>query len=283
MTTKTIPYEKAYVHSGIAPIRKEASDTAEMVTQALLGETVTIHESVERWHRVTCDFDGYEGWISVAQVVRFESESNYLDWVENTERIRSPFYTYRITRGKSKQIVPTGAPVVFNGNDVDLPDGRWEVEITPLQLKEHALLDTALQFLGVPYLWGGRTDSGIDCSGFIQMVYSLHRYDLPRDASQQFRFAPLKPSKEVADMEFGDIVYFHGKKPEIITHVGFYLGEGKLLHASGNVQIQMIDERRRASSRYEFNEKLAGTIAGVQTFRDMKAAAIAAKQKSTVL
>ena len=282
MKIKQILYNKAYVLSGIAPIRKESSDTAEMVTQALLGETVTIHESVERWHRVSCDLDGYEGWISVAQVVRFDSDSDFNAWTSNPERIRSPFFTYRITRGKSKQIVPVGAPIVFNGFDVELPDGRWEVEITPLQLKEHAIMDTAMQFLGVPYLWGGRTDSGIDCSGFIQMVYSLHRYELPRDASQQFLFAPLKESVDIDDMEYGDIIYFHGKDKKLITHVGFYMGEGRLLHASGNVQIQTIDSRRKLSSRYEFNEKLANSIAGVQTNRDVKAAAITAKQQTII-
>ncbi|MCC5925983.1 MAG: C40 family peptidase [Bacteroidetes bacterium] len=282
MTTKSILSKKAYVHSGIAPVRKEASDTAEMVTQALIGETVTIHESVERWHKITCDFDGYEGWISVGQVVRFSSNEAYEAWIANPERIRSPFFTYRITRGKSKQIVPVGAPVVFNGFDAELPDGRWDVEITPLQLKEHAIMDTAMQFLGVPYLWGGRTDSGIDCSGLIQMVYSLHSYHLPRDASQQFKFAPLKEGITVDDMEYGDIIYFHGKDKKLITHVGFYVGEGKLLHASGNVQIQLIDERRKQASRYEFNERLASTIAGIQTNSDMKSAAISARQQAII-
>ena len=75
MITNPSTTNKVYVLSGIAPIRKDASDTAEMVTQALLGETLSVHESVERWHRVTCDFDGYEGWISVAQVVFFRHRS----------------------------------------------------------------------------------------------------------------------------------------------------------------------------------------------------------------
>ncbi|KPQ00933.1 MAG: Cell wall-associated hydrolases (invasion-associated proteins) [Bacteroidetes bacterium HLUCCA01] len=280
MITNPSTTNKVYVLSGIAPIRKDASDTAEMVTQALLGETLSVHESVERWHRVTCDFDGYEGWISVAQVVFFDTEADYQAWTSHPERHRSPFFTYRITRGKSKQIVPVGAPIVFNGFDVELPDGRWDVEITPLRLKEHAIIDTAMQFLGVPYLWGGRTDSGIDCSGYIQMVYSLHHYDLPRDASQQFKFAPLKESMAIEDMEYGDVVYFHGKQSKNITHVGFYLGDGKILHASGNVQIQLIDPKRKATSRYEFNEALSKRIAGVQSNRDIKAAAIQLLQES---
>ncbi|MCH8494100.1 MAG: C40 family peptidase [Balneolales bacterium] len=271
MTKNNQTKRYAYAHSGIAPLRKTASDTAEMVSQVLLGETMEILESVERWHRVICDFDGYEGWVSVAQVVEFNSEAAYKSWSENTERRRSPFYTYRISRGNTFLIVPTGAPIIFNGFDVELPDGRWDVVITPYQLKEHAIMDTAMEFLGVPYLWGGRTDAGIDCSGYIQMVYSLHKYNLPRDASQQFKAAPLIEGG-LKKANYGDVVYFHGKDGESITHVGFYLGEGNLMHASGNVQIQTIDPDRRASSRYLFNETLSKCIAGIQSSKDLKKA-----------
>ena len=271
MTKNNQTKRYAYAHSGIAPLRKTASDTAEMVSQVLLGETMEILESVERWHRVICDFDGYEGWVSVAQVVEFSSESAYKLWHENAERRRSPFYTYRISRGNTYLIVPTGAPIIFNGFDVELPDGRWDVVITPYQLKEHAIMDTAMEFLGVPYLWGGRTDAGIDCSGYIQMVYSLHKYNLPRDASQQFKAAPLIEGG-LKQANYGDVVYFHGKDGKSITHVGFYLGEGNLMHASGNVQIQTIDPDRRASSRYLFNETLSKSIAGIQSSKDLKKA-----------
>jgi gamma-D-glutamyl-L-lysine dipeptidyl-peptidase len=261
----------AYAHSGIVPLRKADSDTAEMVSQVLLGETMQVLETRERWLRVICDLDGYEGWVSVAQVVLFDNEHHYIDWKKNQSRKSSPFYTYRISRGKTRRTVPAGSPVIFRTHDVELPDGRWDVDGSPIALKEHALMDTAMQLLGVPYLWGGRTDAGIDCSGFIQLVFGLHKYRLPRDAWQQFECAPVKPDP-LEDAQYGDVIYFHGKDGKRITHVGFYLGEGRLLHASGNVQIQLIDPDRRHNSRYILNETLAGSIAGFQSFSDLKVA-----------
>lgn len=261
----------AYASSGIVPVRKTASDTAEMVTQLLLGETVRVLKSEERWHYVKSDSDGYEGWVSVAQI-HIISESDYIAWSNHPERKRSPFFTYRIHRGqKTYLMVPAGAPVVYTGFEVELPDGPWNVAMEPVPLKEHAIIDTAMKLLGVPYLWGGRTDSGIDCSGFVQLVYGLHRYNLPRDASQQHDFAPIKATT-IDKAEYSDIIYF-SSNGKTITHTGFYIGEGHLLHASGNVQINCIDPRKRTTSRFVFNERLAETIVGVQSSAALKLAA----------
>jgi hypothetical protein len=267
----------AYASSGIVPIRREASDTSEMVNQILLGETMKIINSEERWHYVRSDFDDYEGWVSVSQVQTF-SYDDYKAWVNHPERVRSPYYTYRISRGnKTFLIVPAGAPVINTGFYVELPDGPWNVVGTPETFKEHAMIDSALRLLGVPYLWGGRTDSGIDCSGFVQLIYATHNYFLPRDASQQHAFAKIKGTKlDVA--VFSDIVYFssNGKN---VTHTGFYLGDGNLLHASGNVQINCIDPTRQSSTRFIFNERLSSTIIGIQSSISLKSAATQAAKK----
>lgn len=267
----------AYAASGIVPMRASATDTSEMVNQLLLGETMQILNSEERWHYVRSDFDGYEGWVSVSQVKILEA-ADYNAWVSNPARVRSPYFTYRIYRGtKTFLTVPVGAPIVNTGFYVELPDGPWSVMGEPVALKEHAMIDTALRLLGVPYLWGGRTDSGIDCSGFVQLVYSLHRYDLPRDASMQHDFADLKGNTlDVA--EYSDIIYFSSNGTSV-THTGFYLDEGNLLHASGNVQINCIDPAKRNSTRFEFNERLASTIVGVQSSRALKAKASLSRSK----
>lgn len=260
----------AWAAAGIVPMRREPSDTSEMVTQMVLGETVQVLESVERWHRVRADFDRYEGWVSVSQVAFFSTDQAYADWLGNVHRKRSPFFSYRLSRGKSQLLVPPGAPIVFSGYEAELPDGRWNVVGRPEQLKEHAIVDTAMKLLGTPYLWGGRTDAGIDCSGFVQLVYALHRYFLPRDARQQFAFAPCI-SADISDAQYGDILYF-GSSTEKVTHVGFYIGEGRLLHAGGNVMIQSIDGSRSGGTRFEFNEKLSRTLVGIQQSAALKTA-----------
>lgn len=256
--------------SGIVPLRRDGSDASEMVSQGLLGETFRILEETERWYQIELNHDGYLGWISKSQARETDS-AEHIAWSHHPERKRSPFHTYRVSNSHETLLVPSGAAVITTISGIELPSGVWERITARHPILEHSLLDTALNFQGAPYLWGGRTDSGIDCSGFVQAVFGLHGYSIPRDASQQHEFAKLK-GRTLDDAEAGDLLYFSYADGKI-HHVGFYMGDGYALHASGNVTIHTIDPAKRTTGRYSFNDRLAGSLVGVQSALSMKSAA----------
>jgi hypothetical protein len=250
-----------YAYSGIVPLRKDHTDASEMVTQMLLGETAKVLNITERWVEVRCDFDDYSGWVNKNQI-RFLTQTEFEQWTNDKRRKPSISYNFIISNKTTNLYVPVGAKIIIDNKNVILPDGRYSMITNPRLLKQEALLDTAKQFLGIPYLWGGRTDSGIDCSGFIQTVYSLHGYKLPRDSRDQAHVVKIE-TDNIDLAKRGDIIYFN-TTGEHINHVGFYIGEGLLLHASGNVKINNIRDDRRNSNRYPFERRLAEHIYGIQ-------------------
>ncbi len=266
--------------AGLVPVRSEAAESVEMGTQLLLGETFRIDEETERWYRIRCDHDGYSGWVSKGQTMELAA-ADWLAWANHPERKRSPYATYRVENGHAGLLVPMGAPVIETPNGIEMPGGAWTTVNQRFRRQEHALLDTALHYLGTPYLWGGRSDVGLDCSGFVQSVYGLHGYALPRDAWQQAAFGPARPLP-LAEAETGDLLFFSydGKG---IQHVGFYLGDGYCLHASGNVAIHTIDAAKGHGGRYLYNPRLAGTLAFVLKAADARAAALSGEWRTREL
>jgi cell wall-associated NlpC family hydrolase len=101
---------------------------------------------------------------------------------------------------------------------------------------------TGLRFIGIPYLWGGTTPRGFDCSGLVQRIYRLHGVSLPRDSDQQARRGRLKPAGSYETLRTGDLLFF-GKSDAQITHVGMYLADGLFLHAYGHVRVGSLDPR----------------------------------------
>jgi len=248
--------------SGIVPVRIDSSDASEMLTQILLGETCRVTQEKKRWVRIKCDTDGYEGWVNRAQMDILNQEQ-YEKWIYHPDRLRSPYFNFFAKDKRSAVMVPVGSCIIRKGSTVMIPHGEYETTTKPVMLKKSGLIDTAMQFLGVPYLWGGRTDTGIDCSGFIQTIHLLHGYKLPRDSSDQYSFAKIK-SKDIKDAERGDLIYFNttGKK---VNHVGLYLGDGGVLHASGTVRLSNICYDKRNEHVYPFDKRLADHIYGVQS------------------
>jgi hypothetical protein len=256
---------KDYTHivasSAIVPVRIEASDASEMVTQMLLGETASILEIHERWIKVVCDFDDYVGWISVAQCYKLTSKS-YNRWITDPEATRSLNRWFHVTNlVDNRLVVPLGALVAITENThIRLPFGTYTTQESLQEVSSNNPLDTALSFLGVPYLWGGRSEAGIDCSGLMQLVYLLHGVKIPRDASQQEKFFS-KRSDTIEDALPGDVFFFKNENGHVY-HVGFALGKGLLLHASGTVKkesIQAINDE----SPVPFNQRLSDTFCGV--------------------
>ncbi len=225
----------------IIPCRKEPSSTSEMVTQLLFGETYTVVEDKESWLSIITTFENYPCWISAKQHTNINASdfknintstlSSELVQVINNTTDQSLF---PITIGatlpdfKNGQVAIGNLSFSFEGHTTDLNQKKTVKD----------LIDTSYLFLNAPYLWGGRSPFGIDCSGFTQLVYKLNGYKLPRDASQQVELGSSLSFVEEA--EPGDLAFFDNEAGNIV-HVGIVLDNQQIIHASGSVRIDKFD------------------------------------------
>lgn len=225
----------------VIPCRKEPASTSEMVTQLLFGETYTIVEEGEDWIQITTNYDNYPCWISAKQHSRITDS----DFKSLTSRILSSELVQVISNTTTNSVFPltigASLPNFKNGKlnigDVDYSFEGQTVDST-VKRTVNDLKATAYLFLNAPYLWGGRSPFGIDCSGFTQLVYKLNGYQLPRDASQQVELGT--PLSFVEEAEAGDLAFFDNEEGNIV-HVGMVLENQQIIHASGCVRIDKFD------------------------------------------
>lgn len=225
----------------IIPCRKEPSSTSEMVTQLLFGETYKIIEDKEDWLSVVTTYDNYPCWISGKQHTAIsEKVFQALD----THTVSSELVQV-LTNTSSSSVFPVTIGAVlpgFKNNLFSIAETGFSFEgnttdaAQKKSIKE--LIDTAYLFLNAPYLWGGRSPFGIDCSGFVQLVYKLNGYKLPRDASQQVETG--SPLSFVEEAEAGDLAFFDNDLGNIV-HVGIVLDNQQIIHASGSVRVDKFD------------------------------------------
>ena len=223
---------------GIVPIRSEASDRSEMVSQLLFGDSFKIIETSPKWTKILTAFDTYEGWIDNKQFLEITEDQYHL--LENSESVLNgeliDFISYETNQ---LMPIPLGSSLNFlDINEVNTVnfqfEGKKECGIKP----KDNLLKTAFLYLNAPYLWGGKTPFGIDCSGFTQMVYKLNGYTLLRDASQQAKQG--EALSFIEESEPGDLAFFDNDEGNII-HVGIMMENNYIIHASGKVRIDRID------------------------------------------
>ena len=227
----------ALCNLAIVPLRFEPSDRSELVSQVLFGETFRILEHKEKWSRICLSTDSYEGWIDNKQFVKITEEQ--YKTLQNSPKFYCADLVDYITGKNTLLPISLGSDLSFlefdtiNNNHLEF-DGSM---ITGIQPKTN-LLQTAFLYLNAPYLWGGKTPFGIDCSGFTQMVYRLNGYFIPRDASQQAKIG--EALSFIEESEVGDLAFFDNEEGDII-HVGIIMENNYIIHAHGKVRIDRID------------------------------------------
>lgn len=232
------------------PLRREARHASEMVSLVLFGELFEVLESQEHWHRLRCDYDGYEGWT-------FSRELRILD-EKFLEKYRSEKPVYADSNTALNRIPFGGRLPLYADGSIQLGEERIVFDgniISPGQnTGPDAIIQTAQRYLDAPYLWGGRTMAGLDCSGFTQMVFKLNGIALRRDAYQQAEQGEAVNS--LAEVKAGDLAFFAER--ERVSHVGILTGDGHIIHASEYVRMDKIDESgifNRALNAYTLKVK----------------------------
>ena len=230
-------------HISIIPMRAEAADTSEMVNQILFGEHYKVVEKRVKWIKIRLSHDDYEGWICIKQFFEI-NKAQYLSLSEEPS-----YYNYNLMDAlttDSGDMIPIGlgsALPFYDGEHCLINDRRFLFEGAQQPNETNGkvdLINTAYMYLHAPYLWGGRSPMGVDCSGFTQMVYRLNGKCIPRDASQQIKLGVTLSFIEEA--EPGDLAFFDDTEGNII-HVGIILENNHILHASGKVRVDRIDQQ----------------------------------------
>jgi len=248
-------------------LRRRPDHRSELRSQLLMGEVVR-RLAVDRrgaWWEVENLADGYRGWVRAWGVVE-ASSARAARWRRKaTAQVAHAYAEAREAPGRGALVTPLvwrdrliPGPKRGRHRRVELPDGRigW-VESAVLEIgrpRPRPLLDRVRSLLGVPYLWGGRTPLGLDCSGFTQQVLAEQGIPLPRDADQQYRVS--RPIGRDAIPREGDLVFF-GRSGRPLEHVGIVLGGGYFAHARGRVRIGSLD-----SSNPLYENELARQLRG---------------------
>lgn len=220
-------------HLSIVPLRLDPADTSELVSQVLYGDYFKVLEQRKNWSKIRLAYDNYEGWIDNKQYLDI-SEDVYKHLSSEPLKVSSDVIEYITTKEGHLNLIPLGATL----NGLAYLQHKYEGEITQgQQIKDH-IVSTAFMYLNTPYLWGGKTPFGIDCSGFTQMVYKLNGYKIFRDASQQAQQG--EALSFIEESEPGDLAFFDNNEGAI-THVGIIMKDNYIIHAHGEVRVDRLD------------------------------------------
>lgn len=227
----------AICNLSIVPMRAEPSDKSELVSQVLFGELFQVLEEHKNWLRIQMAKDEYMGWIDKKQCMSIDEEV-YLELLKQQPVFCGELID-AVYNEKDLLSVPLGAELTFMENkEVNVSGFRCEGMRVSGVKDRNSLMETASKYLNAPYLWGGRTPFGIDCSGFTQMVYALSGYQIPRDAKDQAKIG--SSLSFIEECETGDLAFFDNEEGNII-HTGIVIENNYIIHAHGRVRIDRLD------------------------------------------
>jgi cell wall-associated NlpC family hydrolase len=228
----------------ILAMRESPDHKSEMINQVLFGEPFEIIDESGDWNKIRLAHDGYIGWILAQQIQKIESK-DYRDLIDTPQHVVNDTLDLleHETPSKTRTVLAGSQLPFFNNDEKKVKVGsdffQFRGRISSRKRTRKELLMNAYLYSNAPYLWGGRSAFGIDCSGLTQMAYLLTGMSLLRDASQQATQG--KTLDFVEEAQAGDLLFFDNENGQI-THVGIFIRDNRILHASGSVRIDGIDQ-----------------------------------------
>lgn len=225
-----------------APVRIDNNDKSEMISQLLYGETCKVLlRKRNNWIKITCTHDGCEGWVDPKQFIQI-NEKDYHRLSDHPSYVLDTFGQVGNHKHKINILFGSNLPA-YDGISFSMAGSKLTFSgksTTPEMVidTEEQMIKLCLKHLHAPYLWGGRSMFGIDCSGFTQLIYKIFGYTLPRETSQQVAHGETIDFVQLA--QTGDLAFFINDENRVV-HVGIMLTDQEIIHASGMIRIDYLD------------------------------------------
>ncbi len=286
---------QAIVTVSVANLRSQPKHSAELATQATLGTPLKVWKEESGWYLVQTP-DGYLSWVDSGGITLLD-EAAFAKWQEGRKLLYTHPYGFAYAtpdaQGATVSDMVYGNVMLLKGQEkgfysVAFPDGRsgyvpateamdYREWVSSRQPTEENLVQTSKKLLGLPYLWGGTSFKGVDCSGFTKTVYFMNGLVLPRDASQQIHIGELVDTQQGwQNLRPGDLLFFgvpaKDGKAERVVHVGMWIGGNQeFIHSAGKVRISSMNAEAQNFDSFELNRFLrAKRISPEATLVDLR-------------
>ena len=269
---------QAVINISVANLRSNPKHSAELATQATLGTPVRVYKKEENWYYIQTP-DKYLSWVNVGGIVLMDEEE--AKQYKSTAKLiytQTAGYSYQDTEATQRvSDLVAGDIIEMTGEtddffEVQYPDGRkavvrkeesepYDIWLEKLEPTQESLVATSKTLMGVPYLWGGTSTKGMDCSGFTKTIFFLNGMVIPRDASQQVHTGKAIDSvKNFDKLQKGDLLFFGREATdsttEKVVHVGMWIGNNEFIHASEMVRINSMDPNADNYDEHNYNRYL---------------------------